>query len=77
MLEYPVTDTETDYVSEATKDGMPRVNSYHVNTPVYKFYIKHIYTGNVFLGKKWDAAPTWEEALNNYLDNLRNELVRK
>ena len=76
MLEYPVTDTETAYVSEAVRDGKAKVNSYSINTPVYKFYIKHIYSGNVFLGKKWDAAPTWEQALSNYIDNLRTELIR-
>lgn len=77
MLEYSTTNSETVYVSEAVKDGEAQIKSYNVNTPVYKFYIKHIYTGNVFLGKKWDAAPTWEEALNNYIDNLRTELIRE
>lgn len=76
MLEYPVTDTETAYVSEVVKDGQAKVTSYSINTPVYKFYIKHIYSGNTFLGKKWDTAPTWEEALTNYIDNLRTELIR-
>ena len=76
MLGYNTTDTETAYVSEVVKDGQARVNSYNINTPVYKFYIKHIYSGNVFLGKKWDAAPTWQQALTNYIDNLRNELIR-
>ncbi|ELR69797.1 NTPase [Fulvivirga imtechensis AK7] len=77
MLGYNTTDTETAYVSEVVKDGQVRVNSYSIDIPVYKFYIKHIYSGNVFLGKKWDAAPTWQQALTNYIDNLRNELVRK
>lgn len=76
MLGYSTTDSETAYVSEVVKDGQSSVNSYNVNTPVYKFYIKHIHSGNVFVGKKWDAAPTWQEALSNYIDNLRNELVR-
>lgn len=40
---------------------------------VYKFYIRHIYTGDVYAGTHWDAAETWEEALKNHLDNLRNE----
>ena len=38
---------------------------------VYKFYIRHIYTGDVYAGTHWDAAETWEEALKNHLDYLR------
>ncbi|MBL6446114.1 hypothetical protein JMN32_07335 [Fulvivirga sp. 29W222] len=76
MLEYTITDTETAYVSEVVRDDQATIHSYSINTPVYKFYIKHIYSGNVFLGKKWDAAPTWEEALSNYISNLRTELIR-
>lgn len=76
MLGYDTTDSETAYVSEVVKNGEPRAKSYNINTPVYKFYIKHIYSGKVFVGKRWDAAPTWQEALTNYIDNLRNELVR-
>jgi len=36
--------------------------------PVYKYYIKHIYTGDVYLGEAWDAAPTWQQALTNHLN---------
>lgn len=42
--------------------------------PVYKFYIRHIFTGDIYLGTSWDAAPTWQEALNNHINNLRKEL---
>lgn len=76
MLEYPIKESETAYISEVIKDGESKVTSNNINTPVYKFYIKHIYSGNIFLGKRWDAAPKWEDALNNYIDNLRNELIR-
>ncbi|TRX49321.1 hypothetical protein FNH22_27225 [Fulvivirga sp. M361] len=76
ILKYKTTSSETDYISEVVKDKKLSVESYNIHTPVYKFYIKHIYSGNVFLGKKWDAAPEWQKALNNYMLNLRNELVR-
>ena len=57
-------------------NGKLAVESYNVNTPVYKFYIKHIYSGNIFLGKRWDAAPSKGGALKNYVANLSNELVK-
>lgn len=76
MLEYKATDKETNYISEMIIDGKLAVESYDVNTPIYKYYIKHIYSGNIFLGKRWDAAPQRFHALENYIDNLRNELVK-
>nr|WKN39821.1 hypothetical protein K4G66_14085 [Tunicatimonas sp. TK19036] len=42
-------------------------------TPVYKYYVKHIYTGDIYLGDTWDAAPTWQEALQNHLQHLRSD----
>ncbi len=76
MLDYQTTDAETDYISEVMVDRKLGVHSYNIHTPVYKYYIKHIYSGNVFLGKRWDAAPNWQQALKNYINNLRNELVK-
>lgn len=49
--------------SEATNNG----------TPVYKYYIKHIYTGDVYLGNTWDAAPRWQDALRNHIQYLRED----
>ncbi len=43
------------------------------DSSVYKFYIRHIYTGDVYAGTHWDAAPAYEEALSNYLANLRKD----
>jgi len=40
------------------------------NRIVYKFYIKHILTGNVFLGPGWDASSSWEKALRDHLQDL-------
>lgn len=75
MLEYPIDAAEDAYVSESYLESTPFARNYHKDRPVYKFYIKHIYSGNVFLGKKYDAADTWEEALQFYIANLREELL--
>lgn len=77
ILEYETSESETDYVSEVMKDGKMEVASFNVNSPVFKFYVKHIYSTNVFLGKRWDASDSWQISLQNYVYNLRNELVRK
>lgn len=76
LLGYEVNEKETSYISESILDGKPVAQSLDKDTSVYKFYIKQVYSGNIFLGKKWDAAPTWEQALSNYIALLRNELIR-
>jgi hypothetical protein len=50
------------------------INSSITEASVYKFYFKKLEFNNVYLGKEWDAAPTWQEALQNILTNLRKEL---
>ncbi len=75
LLGYEVNDKETSFVSESMEDGKPVLNTYSKDSEVYKFYIKHVYSGNIFLGKKWDAAPDWPTALSNYISLLRNELL--
>lgn len=41
--------------------------------PLYKFYIRHIPTGDVYAGSSWDAAPDWQTALHKYLQGLRKD----
>lgn len=41
--------------------------------PVYKFYIRHIPTGDVYVGSSWDAATDWQIALANFLQGLRKD----
>jgi hypothetical protein len=77
ILGYEPNEKVNSYVSESVVDGKPVINSYSKETPVYKFYIKHVYSGNIFLGKKWDAAPEWEVALQSYISLLRKELLRE
>ncbi|AHM61546.1 hypothetical protein D770_16460 [Flammeovirgaceae bacterium 311] len=41
--------------------------------PLYKFYIRHIPSGEVYAGSSWDAAADWQTSLNNFLQGLRKE----
>lgn len=75
ILEYEKNNTETAYVTQVIGNGDPKVKSINKKAPVYKFYIKHIYSENVFLGTKWDADTSWWESLDNYVSNLKNQLV--
>lgn len=74
MLGYDMTKSESALVSVTYPAGEPQLKNIPSNTPVYKIYFKHIDSGNVFLGTKWDADLTLEQALINQLKGLKAEL---
>ncbi len=55
-------------------NGEADVKTIPANQTVYKFYVKHIEYGNIFLGKGWDADITWQDALKNHLQAMRESL---
>jgi hypothetical protein len=64
----------TAYGSVTYPNGTPQVKTISAETPVYKFYIKHIRSGNVFLGTKWDADESLVQAMKNHIMGFRTEL---
>lgn len=74
MLGYEYDPKEDDYVT-IKQNGM-KLTMRHIpaDAPVYKFYIKHIYTGDIYLGNPWDADEMWEDALANYINNMKKDL---
>ncbi len=75
ILEYPlVTSGKSALVSVTYPEGVLRLKTISAQTPVYKFYFKHIESGNVFLGTKWDADLNWEDALLNHVKGFKAEL---
>jgi hypothetical protein len=75
LLGYDMTKTfATAYGSVTYPNGTPQVKTISAEAPVYKFYIKHIRSGNVFLGTKWDADETLVQALKNHIMGFRTEL---
>lgn len=73
LLDYTVQPTETDFISLTASAGGSSIKTLPVDFPVYKYYVKHIFTSDVFLGTKWDADDDWEKALTNHLTGLRAE----
>lgn len=55
-------------------NGEADVKTIPANQTIYKYYIKHIEYGNIFLGKGWDADITWQDALINHLQTMRESL---
>ena len=74
LLGYDMTKAESAYVSTTYPDGTSQLRAIPSEMFIYKFYAKHIPSGNIFLGTKWDADTTWEQALKNYLKGFKAEL---
>lgn len=74
LLGYPVSKAESAFVSVTYPNGQVQLKTIAADTPVFKFYIRHIDSGNVFLGTKWDAETTWQQALQNYIKAMKVEM---
>lgn len=74
LLGYDMSKSESALVSVTYPQGQQQLKNIPSNTPVYKVYFKHIDSQNAFLGTKWDADITWQQALLNQLKGLKAEL---
>lgn len=75
MLDYELNDIETGYITLLKKpDGSFTLRTIPVDAPVYKFYIRSLSRNEIYIGESWDADETWQDALNNFLNNLTEKL---
>ncbi|HOX82122.1 MAG TPA: hypothetical protein PLJ60_00465 [Chryseolinea sp.] len=74
LLGYDMSKSESALVSVTYPNGQQQLKNFPSDTMVFKFYFKHIDSGNVFLGNKWDADLTWQEALLNQIKGMKAEL---
>jgi hypothetical protein len=74
LLGYDVTKSQSAIVSVTYPEDRAQLKNIPANTMVYKFYFKHIDSANIFLGTKWDADVTWQQALINQLKAFKAEL---
>lgn len=74
ILGYQTPSSESAITSVTYPNGEIKLKTLSAETPVYKFYLKHLESGNVFLGTKWDADITWLDALRNQIKGFKSEL---
>lgn len=75
LLGYDMSKSESALASITYPDsGQTQLKNIPSEMFVYKFYFKHIDSGNVFLGTKWDADLTFEQALKNHYRAFKAEL---
>jgi hypothetical protein len=74
LLGYDMSKAESALLSITYPGETQQLKNIPSNTPVFKFYFKHIDSGNIFLGTKWDADITWQQALLNHIRGMKAEL---
>jgi hypothetical protein len=74
LLSYDMSKGESAYTSLTYPNGDVTLKTIPADVPVYKFYARKIDSGNVYLGNKWDADVTWQDALRNYIQSFKAEL---
>ena len=74
LLGYETTKSHSAIVSITYPEEKAHLKNIPAHTMVHKFYFKHIDSGNIFLGTKWDADLTWQQALINQIRAFRAEL---
>jgi hypothetical protein len=73
LLNYDMTKSQSAIVSMTYLEDRQQLKNFSVNEVVWKFYFKHIESANVFLGTKWDADPSWQQALKSQLYGFKIE----
>lgn len=67
ILGYDVTQVARSLPSAVFVNNEIQIKTIPSTQVIYKFYFKNIEYGNVFLGNKWDADVTWQDALRNHI----------
>jgi len=67
ILGYDVTQVARSLPSAVFVNNEVQIKTIPSTEVIYKFYFKNIEYGNVFLGNKWDADLTWQDALRNHI----------
>jgi hypothetical protein len=74
LLGYTMNPAESALVSVTYPNGQEQIKTIAADVEVHKFYVRHIDYGHVFLGPKWDADTTWQQALKNFINGLKKEM---
>jgi hypothetical protein len=78
LLGYEVNDQVNELITMKKDDlGNIQVKAIPIDGLVTKYYVKHINSGEVFLGEQWDGDDNWSDALKNHLNNLMEKLGDK
>lgn len=74
LLDYGISKSESAFVSVTHPNGQVQLKNIPADSLVFKYYVRHIDSGNVYLGTQWDADTTWQQALQNFIKGFKTEL---
>ncbi len=74
ILDYDISQMANSIASVVVVNGEAELKTIPAEETIYKFYIKHLEYGNLFLGNKWDADTSWQAALVSHLQLMRQDL---
>jgi len=78
LLGYPFDNKVNELITmKKNALGELEIEAFPVQQTVFKYYIKHINSGDIYLGEQWDADVTWAEALTNHMNALMEKLGQK
>ena len=70
LLGYDISQIARSLPSAVVFNNEVQIKTIPANQSVYKFYFRNLEYGDIFLGTKWDADITWQEALRNHLQAM-------
>ncbi|MDH5604372.1 MAG: hypothetical protein OEY51_10540 [Cyclobacteriaceae bacterium] len=73
FLGYEHQEGVTAYMSSVRNGDEVEMKAIRIQEEVYKYYIKHIRSGTTYLGTEWDVDHTWQEALKNHINSMKNK----
>lgn len=59
------------------KQGNASAKSSTLDGMVYKYYVKHINSGDIYLGEQWDGDDNWQDAFSSHITALLRKLEKK
>jgi hypothetical protein len=77
LLNFEINPFETEYVTIKSTEFGTSLRRLPVDAVVTKYYVKHVHTQDAYIGSKWDADLTWEEALQNFIFLLKESVKKK
>ena len=78
LLGYQVIEDNSELITIwMDKQGNYSEKSLPIDGMIFKYYVKHINSGDIYLGEQWDGDDNWQDALQNHVAALIHKLKRK
>lgn len=78
LLGYEISEDINELITiRNDKQGNVSVKSIPIDGMVYKYYIKHINSGDIYLGEQWDGDDNWQDSFSNHITALVRKLEKK